>query len=217
MTTSPRPSDYDLANGFWALSWRNCAIELVMANVCEIMKKSGDAFRPFTFDEYTSLCGHEVVYSEMLYLDTMVSTGHLRKEGYTYHFNGKFFAEIESYLNTPERRQRLELQKQEVEADNQNWKAAYVSMREQVAQVDNWDDLIKIRIELGAQPGCVYVVNHQAPHKTCAVRIDFPGGNFSNLDTLNGQGEKVLNDAFKVIKEKILERLSETLERLSQT
>jgi len=89
---SVKPSEFDYQKGLWDTPFRNSEKETIARNIIFFSHKNGDEWKSFSFDDYRSMCSHNVTDSEKSILDGFVKDGLLSFEDDKYDVTDAFVA-----------------------------------------------------------------------------------------------------------------------------
>lgn len=91
-----KPSQFDTSARFANTVWQRSNFEAVAYNIV-VMAQKGDAWQPFTFDDYIKRC-EGAAGGDQEILDTMVAAGYLAREADKYAITKRFIGAIASYV-----------------------------------------------------------------------------------------------------------------------
>jgi len=98
MEVSIKPSDFDTKQRFMNTIWQNSERETIARNIVIFLRKHGDEFVPFTWNQYRQKCCHAVEAGEEVFLNALAKEGYLdmTEDGY-YKVNLAFLGAINKF------------------------------------------------------------------------------------------------------------------------
>ncbi|MDD4931533.1 MAG: hypothetical protein PHG66_05325 [Candidatus Colwellbacteria bacterium] len=97
-TLAVKPSDFAVRDNLWESPFKNFEMETIARNIILISKREGDAWKPFSWNQYKQKSQHEVSNAELSILLKLSDNGVLNYDGDKFSVNDKFITTLQKFI-----------------------------------------------------------------------------------------------------------------------